>query len=120
MVQLASHINIHYLPLIHIIKLTESCGKNPTSREPYNIMSDMTTRAGIRKKIVMRFGRKTVRLSIGQGRELFVVHEELICTSSYFRDLLQPKRKAIVADCSICQEELQPDEEEPTYCASSC
>ena len=54
--------------------------------------------------------------------ELFTVHKELICSSDYFRNILQPRRKAIVDkdECSICHEALNRGVKELTYCTSSC
>ena len=54
--------------------------------------------------------------------ELFTVHKELICSSDYFRNILQPRRKAILDEneCSICHEALDRGVKELTYCASSC
>jgi hypothetical protein len=54
--------------------------------------------------------------------ELFTVHKELICSSKYFRNMLQPRRKAIEdeGECTICHDAFDPGVKELTYCASSC
>jgi hypothetical protein len=54
--------------------------------------------------------------------ELFTVHKELICSSNYFHNILQPRRKAMVDgdECSICHEAFNPGAKELTYCVSSC
>jgi hypothetical protein len=68
----------------------------------------------------------SVRFLVGpnHNKVLFVVGKESICTSNYFRNLLQPRRKAIEGNCPICQEALEEDVEERvkelTYCTSSC
>jgi hypothetical protein len=63
-----------------------------------------------------------VQLSIGPQMELFTVHKELICSSEYFRNILQPRRRVIVDEdeCSICLEPFDRDNKELTHCASSC
>lgn len=66
----------------------------------------------------------TVRFVIGSNRLYLLVTKEIICISNYFRNLLQPRRKAIEGNCPICQEALKEGIEEDitelTYCASSC
>lgn len=57
---------------------------------------------------------------MGEDEEIFTVHENLICVSPYFRHMLQPGRKTIEGDCSICHEVLGPKKKEPTYCSESC
>ena len=69
-----------------------------------------------------RLGRETVQFIIGQQQELFTVHTELICTSKYFRNIIQQRRKAIVEgeECSICHEALDPGVKELIFCFKSC
>ena len=66
----------------------------------------------------------TVRFVIGLNRLYLLVTKEIICISNYFRNLLQPRRKAIEGNCPICLEALKEGIEEDntklTYCASSC
>ena len=57
---------------------------------------------------------------MGIEKEIFIVHENLICRSPYFRDILQPRRKTIEGICSICHERLNPNKKELTYCSESC
>jgi hypothetical protein len=73
-------------------------------------------------KSSLRLGRETVQFSIGPQMELFTVHKELICSSEYFRNILQPRRRVIVDEdeCSICHEAFDPGVKELTHCVSSC
>jgi hypothetical protein len=57
---------------------------------------------------------------VGMEKKIFIVHENLICVSPYFRDILQPRRKTIEGTCSICHEVLDPNRKELTYCSKSC
>jgi hypothetical protein len=70
----------------------------------------------------LRFGRKVVRIEVGLCTMVcHTVPEDLLCQSSvFFRDELQPKRKDVSGDCSICSELLQPNVEELTFCPESC
>jgi hypothetical protein len=64
-----------------------------------------------------RLGRRIARITIGEEKRIFPVHEELLCTSSlYFRDRLQKNRKLIEGECSICHEDMHTETEEITYC----
>ncbi|OSS46624.1 hypothetical protein B5807_08358 [Epicoccum nigrum] len=73
-------------------------------------------------KSSVRLGRETIQFMIGKEMELFTVHKELICSSKYFRNMLQPRRKAIEdeGECTICHDAFDPGVKELTYCASSC
>jgi hypothetical protein len=70
----------------------------------------------------LRFGRKVVRIEVGSHTMVcHTIPENLLCQSSaLFRDELQPKRKDVSGDCSICNEVLQPNVEELTFCSESC
>jgi hypothetical protein len=60
-------------------------------------------------------------LNIGRTRAMFVIHEDLLCLHSpFFREKLQPRRREIEGDCSICHEELSPGVKELTFCSDSC
>ncbi|KAH6637389.1 hypothetical protein C7974DRAFT_389414 [Boeremia exigua] len=83
-------------------------------------MADSGVRSGIRKKATLRLGRKIARFAVGKDKELFTVHEDLICVSPFFRNILQPRRKPVEGDCSICHDALDPETKELTYCSSSC
>jgi hypothetical protein len=67
----------------------------------------------------------TVSILIGPNDDkvCVVANKDVMRTSKYFRNLLQPRR-AIEGDCPICQEALEEDVEEVveelTYCESSC
>ncbi|USP73211.1 hypothetical protein yc1106_00485 [Curvularia clavata] len=48
---------------------------------------------------------------------MFVVHEDLLCANSlFFRQELQPERKDIAGDCSICLVNLERGLQELTFC----
>ncbi|KAJ8108743.1 hypothetical protein OPT61_g7957 [Boeremia exigua] len=83
-------------------------------------MADPRVRSSVRKRASVRLDRKTVAFNVGPDKELFTVHEDLICVSPYFRNILQPRRKDVEGNCSICQESLNPEVKELTYCSSSC
>jgi hypothetical protein len=53
-----------------------------------------------------------VRISIGLKKEVFAVHEELLCVSSpCFRERLQKNWKPVEGECPICYEDMHEDEE---------
>ncbi|KAF2641207.1 hypothetical protein P280DRAFT_305241 [Massarina eburnea CBS 473.64] len=84
-------------------------------------MSTPEPRISVKKKQAIKYGRKVARLHIGPSREIFTVHEDLICSkSSFFRRKLQPKRQDISGDCSICQEEMRVEGQDLTFCSTSC
>jgi hypothetical protein len=78
-----------------------------------------TLGAGFRMKNSGMFGNKTVTLRVGQGEHIYTVLEDLICVSPYFRGILQPRRKAIDANCSICQDTLEGNKA-LTFCHGPC
>jgi hypothetical protein len=52
---------------------------------------------------------------------MFVIHEDLLCSHSpFFKEKLQPRRREIEGDCSICHDELSPGIKELTFCSDSC
>lgn len=67
-----------------------------------------------------RLGRTVAQFAVGAKKELFTIHEDLVCVSPFFRDIFQPRRKAIEGDCSICHELLNTSTKELTYCSTSC
>lgn len=68
-----------------------------------------------------RYGRNIVRLRIDRTREMFAIHEELLCSrSKYFREKLQKGRKPIEGDFPICFEALDLTRSEVTGCRSTC
>jgi len=59
------------------------------------------------------------RLTIGPTQTMFVIHADLLCANSpFFRQKLQPQRRAIEGDCSICHEEILLGHKETTFCKS--
>ncbi|KAH7558100.1 hypothetical protein BM1_05372 [Bipolaris maydis] len=56
----------------------------------------------------IRFGEKLITIyAEGQDNIPFVIHEDLLCSSSgHFKKLFQKSRKAIKGECSICIEDL--------------
>ncbi|OAK95111.1 hypothetical protein IQ06DRAFT_232464 [Phaeosphaeriaceae sp. SRC1lsM3a] len=61
------------------------------------------------------------RLQIGNTKEPFTIHEELICSQSpYFRERLQKGRKPIEGECPICHENMNPTRTDITFCRVSC
>lgn len=61
-----------------------------------------------------------MQFDIGPSKEIFTVHENLVCLSPYFRKILQHRRKNIEGDCPICHEKLDPSTKELTFCSASC
>jgi len=56
---------------------------------------------------------------IGPSRTMFTVHTDLLCAKSpFFRTKLQPNRRPIEDDCSICQDEVELGRQELTFCKS--
>jgi len=50
---------------------------------------------------------------------MFTVHTDLLCANStFFRARLQPNRRPIEDDCSICHEEVRLGHKETTFCRS--
>ena len=59
-------------------------------------------------------------MKVGATKDWFTVHEDLVCVSPFFRNLLQPRRKTVEGDCVVCHDPLDPDIKELTYCSTSC
>lgn len=60
-------------------------------------------------------------VEVGLNKQPFTIHADLLCRdSAYFRDLLQPNRRPVEGECSICHEDLLPHVEELTHCHASC
>lgn len=59
-------------------------------------------------------------MRVGATKDWFTVHEDLVCVSPFFRNLLQPRRKTVEGDCVVCHEPLDPDVKQLTYCSTSC
>ncbi|KAJ4291005.1 hypothetical protein N0V90_010201 [Kalmusia sp. IMI 367209] len=73
----------------------------------------------VKKEQKYSFGRNIARLHIGNDCRVFAVHEDLLCTnSSLFREKIQPGRKDIEGECSICHEEMVIEGHELSYCAT--
>ncbi|KAJ4291006.1 hypothetical protein N0V90_010202 [Kalmusia sp. IMI 367209] len=65
------------------------------------------------------YGRNITRLHIGARERVFTVHEDVLCASSkFFREKVQPNRKEIEGDCSICHEVMVIHSKELTFCTS--
>lgn len=83
-------------------------------------MTDLPIRVSV-KKSPTKLGRKIVQIHAGPTREVFAIHEDLLCAQSpYFRRKLQANRLPIEGDCPICHEELQPRVKEVVFCTSTC
>ncbi|KAF3005189.1 hypothetical protein E8E13_010715 [Curvularia kusanoi] len=68
----------------------------------------------------LRLGCRVIALSIGTENALFTVHEELLCHAQFFRNALRPHHKAIVGNCTICHDTLDPAVKELSHCYFSC
>jgi hypothetical protein len=71
--------------------------------------------------IIHSLGRHVVHFKFSNINRHFVVHEDLICShSTLLKKRFQKHRKAVTGECSICHEDLDPEEDDITFCRSTC
>ncbi|OAK95109.1 hypothetical protein IQ06DRAFT_64248 [Phaeosphaeriaceae sp. SRC1lsM3a] len=66
-------------------------------------------------------GRTILRFKSHSSKRHFSVHEHLICSKSQlFKQRFQKNRKPMEGECLICHEQLNPQEDDVTFCRGSC
>ncbi|KAF7681379.1 hypothetical protein GT037_000355 [Alternaria burnsii] len=94
----------------------------PTKKGHLEKMAYAEKRVSVRKKIVIKYGRKIVRIEVADHEE-FNIPKDLLCKrSKFFQKNLQPKRKPFSGDteCPICKATLEPGVNELTFCTNGC
>ncbi|CAN9083880.1 unnamed protein product [Alternaria sp. RS040] len=95
---------------------------DPTEKGHFEKMTYAEKRVSVRKKIVIKYGRKIVRIEVADHEE-FTIPKDLLCKrSKFFQKNLQPKRKPFSGDteCPICKATLEPGVNELTFCTNGC
>lgn len=66
-------------------------------------------------------GRRIFCFKTRGSRRHYSIHEHLVCSRSrFFKDRIQKNRKPIEGECSICHEDLDPKEDDVTFCRGTC